>query len=239
LTGDNLRLENQETYRLRGLEEEAIEALGVLGDLLLKSPVNVTGHTAPGEIERNHFLDSLSLLEVEPLRRVRSIVDVGSGGGFPALVLALALPQSRIVALDSVGKKCRFIREAAEVLGLRNLEVEQARAEEAGRGKYRGFFEAGVARAVAGLPVDAELVVPLLRMGGVFVDMKGAMSNEELTHGKTALGILGAQYEEIRSVEPFPGADNRWLFVARKIAATPDRYPRRTGVPAKRPLGVK
>lgn len=221
------------------MTDGAVDALGTLGDLLLESAVNVTGHRSPLEIERKDFLDSLSLLGVEAVCTARSIVDVGSGGGLPALVLALALPHSRVVAVESIGKKCRFVEEAVEVLGLRNIEVKQGRAEELGRGECRGYFEAGVTRALSGLPVDAELVIPLLQENGVFVDMKGPLSDEELTQGEAALDILGAEWEEVRRVEPFPGALNRWLYVARKTAATPERYPRRTGVPAKRPLGAK
>lgn len=224
-------------YRDWGLPEEALERLALFGDLLRGAQANVTGVRDPGDIERIHFLDSLSLLGVPEVRGARSIADVGSGGGLPAVVLAVALPGVRVVAVESVGKKCAFIRSAAERLELTGLEVVCSRAEVLGRSKARESFDVVVARAVAPLPVLAELAVPLVRVQGVFIAMKGAISDQERIPGLRALAILGAETPETKRAQSFPGAENRWLLVARKNRATPSAYPRRPGIPAKRPLG--
>jgi 16S rRNA (guanine527-N7)-methyltransferase len=266
-------------YEAYGLSPAALDLLSRFGDLLLASKVNVTSLRAPEQIERGHFLDSLSLLLVPEVRSARSIVDVGSGGGLPAVVLAIALPECRLVALESVGKKCEFIRRAADDLGLLNLDVCWARAEEYGAapvgsptrlrraapprvsgssggsggapgralddgpgfpcaaGAGRESFDVAVARAVAALPVLAELCLPLIRPGGAFVAMKGVISNQECMEGETAAAILGAKGLLVQDVQPLPGADRRCLAIFHKRGVTPAAYPRRAGLPGKKPLG--
>lgn len=208
-----------------------------MGDHILGAEFNVTGLADPLEIERAHFLDSLSLLDLECVSSAASVVDVGSGAGLPALVLALALPNAEIVAVESQRKKCAHIRHVAQALSLLNLEVYCGRAEEYGRSAGRESHGVVVSRAVASLPVLAEYSLPLLRVGGTMLAMKGAVSNQELTQAEKALGILGAGPMEAVRVLPFPDAHNRWVYCARKVHATPDEYPRRSGIPAKRPLG--
>ncbi|GAB4253766.1 MAG: 16S rRNA (guanine(527)-N(7))-methyltransferase RsmG [Thermoleophilia bacterium] len=229
----------REEYQRLGLSPEAFPRLELFGDLLLSSPANVTGLRDPADIETRHFLDSLSLLALPEVEGASRIVDVGSGGGLPGLILALALPSSSVTAVESVQKKCRFISSAAEALELANVRVICTRAEEFGRGEGRERFDLAVARALAPLPVVGELTVPLVRVGGVLVAMKGAMSNQESMDGAAALVILGAEPPEIRPVAPFAGIENRAFVVARKSLPTPQRYPRRDGMPAKRPLGRK
>jgi len=227
-----------EAFRTLGLSSYALNQLSEFGDLLLGSTTNVSGLRTAEEIEELHFLDSLSLLRLQVVRDAHEVVDVGSGGGLPSVVLAIAQPNTRVVALDSVGKKCRFVEFAASKLGLGNLQVICERAEELGRGEGRERFDVATSRALAALPVVAELTLPLVKMGGHMVAMKGALSDQERIDGEFALGILGGgQLEELRIV-PFPSADNRWLHVAQKESATPERYPRRVGVPAKQPLNA-
>jgi 16S rRNA (guanine527-N7)-methyltransferase len=197
----------------------------------------VTGITDPREVERVHFLDSLSLLDLDSVSSAESLVDVGSGAGLPALVLALALPTAKIVAVESQRKKCSHIGLAAEALSLRNLEVYCTRAEEYGRSAGRGAHDVAVSRAVAALPVVAEYSLPLLSVGGTMVAMKGAISDQERTQADAALGILGSDLLEAVRLQPFPGAQDRWVYLARKVRVTPKEYPRRPGIPAKRPLG--
>lgn len=197
----------------------------------------MTGVTDPEEIERQHFLDALSLLRVDPVPRARHIADVGSGAGLPALVLALALPRAHIIAVESQSRKCAYIQRSAAALGLVNVDVCCLRAEQYGRSAGREAHDLVVSRAVAALPVVAELCVPLLRIGGVMVAMKGTISDQERTQVRRALGILGAdELDEIR-LDPFADARDRSAYVARKVHMTPDKYPRRPGIPAKRPLG--
>ena len=164
-------------------------------------------------------------------------MDVGSGGGLPALVVAIALPGVHVTALESVAKKCVFIERTAAQLGLPNVEVVCARAEEFGRTAGRASFDVVVARAVATLPVLAELCVPLARVGGTFVAMKSALSDQERIRGESALAILRAGPLTGHAVDPFPGGDRRWLYVAVKTGETPEMYPRRVGVPGRKPLG--
>jgi 16S rRNA (guanine527-N7)-methyltransferase len=225
-------------YDAYGLSEADRGRLARFGDLLLGSVDNVTSIREPLLLEDHHLLDSLSLLTLAAVREAHTVVDVGSGGGLPAAVLAIARPELKVVALESVGKKCRFIDSAARSLGLSNLLVACCRAEDLGRGPDRASYDLAVVRAVSSLPAVAELAVPLLRFGGYFVAMKGALSDEEREQGEKALAILGCGPLSAERVEPFPGAENRWLYVARKDRATPDAYPRRPGTPAKRPLGV-
>jgi 16S rRNA (guanine527-N7)-methyltransferase len=225
-------------YDAYGLPEADRGRLARFGDLLLGSVDNVTAIREASILEDHHLLDSLSLLTLPAVREARNLVDVGSGGGLPAAVLAIARPELHVVAMESVGKKCRFIDDVARSLGLSNLRVACGRAEDLGRGADRDSFDLAVVRAVSSLPAVAELAVPLLRLGGYFVAMKGALPDEERAQGEKALAILGCGPLTSERVEPFPGAQNRWLYVARKDRATPDAYPRRPGMPAKRPLGA-
>jgi 16S rRNA (guanine527-N7)-methyltransferase len=231
-------LRAHEQYEALGLSGTAVERLSRFGDLLISCPFNVTSLSEPWAIEQQHFLDALSLLGIAAVREARDLVDVGSGGGLPALVLAIALPETLVVALESVNKKCDFIRRAAATLGLENAEVECARAEDYGRGRGRERFDVAVARAVAGLPVLAELCLPLVRVGGTLVAMKGAISNQECMEGEKAIAILGGEEASVVPVEPFSGAENRCLVVARKRTRTPGSFPRRAGVPERKPLGM-
>jgi len=232
-----MRLLYRDSYIERGLNEEAMARLSALGDIILRTEFNVTGIDDPEDIERLHFLDCLSALDWKPVLSARSLVDIGSGAGLPALVLALALPGASISAVESRGKKCAFIRAAARRLGLVNVSVWCARVEAHGRGAGREAYDVAVSRAVASLPVIAEYSLPLLKLGGTMVALKGSISNEERIRGSRALGILGADGPDEIRLYPFRGAENRWAYVATKTRPTPDAYPRRPGIPTKRPLG--
>lgn len=231
-----MRLTETSRYQAYGLSRDDLDRLAALGDMVMGAGFNVTGITVPEEIERMHFLDSLSLLDLDCVTRASSIADVGSGAGFPALLLALAVKCS-VVAVESQRKKCAFIQRTAAALSLDNLEVECMRAEDYGQGPGREAHDLVVSRALAAMPVVAEYSLPLLRVGGMMVAMKADISVQERTQAQVALGILGGDRLESVRVEPFPGAVNRWLHIARKVDPTPSKYPRRAGIPAKRPLG--
>jgi 16S rRNA (guanine527-N7)-methyltransferase len=236
---DAIELRENAAYLERGLSGEAIERLAVFGGLLSTSRSNVTSIREPEEIERLHFLDSLSFLDVDEVANAQTIVDVGSGAGLPAVVLALALPDVAVTALDSVGKKCAFINEARARLGLENLAVACARAEDLARTDARRTFDVAVARAVAALPVLAELMMPLVRLGGAMVAAKTSIPGQERIDAEAALAILGGdRFESVRA-RSFPGAEDRWLLIAHKQGETPGRYPRRAGIPGKRPLTAR
>lgn len=142
-----------------------------------------------------------------------------------------------VTAIESQRKKCEHIESAATALGLGNVTVCCLRVEDYARADGRAAYDVAVSRAVATLPVVVEYSVPLLRVGGTMVAMKGPISDQERTRAVGALAILGAERLETFRSDSFVGARDRWLYVAEKVRATPDGYPRRSGVPAKRPLG--
>jgi 16S rRNA (guanine527-N7)-methyltransferase len=189
-----------------------------------------------------HVADSLSGLEVPSLAGARRIADVGAGAGFPGLVLAVALPRARVDLIESVGRKAAVIDRLLQAARIENARSVVARAEDWARlapalGGGREAYDAVTARAVAGLPVLVEYAAPLLRSPGVLVAWKGRVDPDELERGKEAASQLGMALEDVLQVEPFAGARDRHLYVFRKVAPTPERFPRRPGVAAKRPLG--
>jgi 16S rRNA (guanine527-N7)-methyltransferase len=232
-----LELAETAAYFALGLDVKNQARLAQLGDLTLGAQFNVTGAKDPREIERFHFLDSLALLGLPAVAASSRLADAGSGAGFPALVLALALPELEVTAIESQRKKCQHIERVASLLGLTNVLVRCARIEELGQANARNYYDAVVSRALAPLPVVAEYSLPLLRVGGTMIAMKGAISNQELSQAKDALAILGAGELEAFELHPFAEAYNRWVYMAAKLRATPEEYPRRVGVPSKRPLG--
>jgi 16S rRNA (guanine527-N7)-methyltransferase len=200
--------------------------------------VNLTSIVEPEEIVTKHFLDSLSVYQVlQTLPPNLSLIDVGSGAGFPGLPLKIALPRLRLTLLESTGKKTAFLQHIIQVLDLAGVTVLTARAEEAGRQRgQRERYDVAVARAVAPLPVLAEYTLPLVKVGGLVVVQKGQHPAEEIKEAANALGILGGKVSQILAVG-VPGlAAERHLVVIQKNKATPPQYPRRPGVPAQKPI---
>jgi 16S rRNA (guanine527-N7)-methyltransferase len=202
-------------------------------------------HTTVSEPERArdvHVADSLSGLEVPDLARARRIADVGAGAGFPGLVLAVALPAARVDLIESAGRKAAVIDRLIQAAHVDNARSVVARAEEWARlppslGGGREAYDAVAARAVASLPVLVEYAAPLLRRGGVLVAWKGVVDADERRLGRGAADEVGLALEDVLRVEPFVGARDRHLYVFRKVAPTPARFPRRPGMATKRPLG--
>jgi 16S rRNA (guanine527-N7)-methyltransferase len=184
------------------------------------------------EVENVHIADSLVGLEVPAVKEAARIVDLGSGAGPPGLVLAIARPEAEVVLVESVGKKCAWLERTVSALGLENVRVVCARAEEL----EEEPFDVVTARALASLPVLCEYAAPLLREGGALVAWKGAVDAREDADGLHAAAVLGLEREEVRAVEPYPGSQRRTLHVFRKVSPTPEGYPRRPGMAAKRPL---
>jgi 16S rRNA (guanine527-N7)-methyltransferase len=181
-----------------------------------------------------HIADSLTALSVPEVRAARRIADLGAGAGPPGLVLAIALPGAEVTLVESVGKKCAWMEATVERLGLANVRVVWARAEEWDDGLEA--CDVVTARALGALPVLCEYAAPLLREGGVLVAWKGAVDEAEAADGLAAAEILGLEREAVLAVEPYPGSERRTLHVFRKVRPTPERYPRRPGMAAKRPL---
>ena len=203
---------------------------------------NVIGTRVFEEILHRHVLDSLSCLLFAPLFEARRVADVGSGGGLPGVPLAIVLPGAEVTLLEATGKKAAFLRYVSEELELANVRVENARVEEfAQKEAQRATFEVCTVRALARLSVVAEYSLPLLRLGGTVVAMKGRLDSEERDEGARALEELGGRVRDEMPVryssEPEQG--ERRLVLVEKIRETPVAYPRRTGVPARNPLGSK
>ena len=187
-----------------------------------------------------HVLDSMSCLLLPEVKEARVIADVGSGGGLPGVPLAISLPDTSFDLIESTGKKATFLKHAVEQLGLSNVEVINARVEDVARDPVRrAVKDVCTVRAVARLSVLAEYCLPLLKVGGHVIAMKGRVSDEEHEEGKRAAGALGGIY--VRTLEvPMLGEleqKARSLVVFQKVAETREAYPRRVGVPAKNPLG--
>lgn len=206
-------------------------------DLLLKSPVNVTSIRDPREIVYRHFIDSLQLLKVLDLREFASLMDVGTGGGFPGIPLKILSPHIKLYLLEASKRKVIFLRDLLKALGLNEVEVLEGRAEELARdSRWREKLDLVVSRAVAPLNVLLELTLPFLREGGIAVAYKGKGVFEEIERAKNALSVLGGSLEEIREYH-IRGIDfNGVLLFIKKERRTPDKYPRRPGIPSKRPL---
>ena len=203
---------------------------------------NVIGTRDVDKILVDHILDSLSCFLLDPLSRARRLADVGSGGGLPGIPIKIMSPEIAVTLVESTGKKARFLRHAADSLSLRGVEVANTRVEDLGRTlEHRGAYEIVTCRAVGRLSVVAEYCVPLLEPGGRAIAMKGRLETEELAEGNRAVVALGARVVETKRVPMLPevGERERNLVILEKFAETPERYPRRAAIVAKRPLGVR
>lgn len=201
----------------------------------------LTSLTEPVEVVRRHFAESIAcgvaLRRAGLLADGVSVVDIGSGGGLPGLPLRITWPQVRVTLVEASGRRCRFLEAVIEDLGLAGTEVVQARAEDAGRApEHRGAHDLVVARAVAPLAVLVEYALPLLRPGGTLAALKGSRALEEIETARGAVAALGGA--QVASLEvPLPaGSTPQQLVLVRRDGALGDRYPRRPGIPAKRPL---
>lgn len=236
MTSVDARLE--ELAARYGLHSDAAPALAaVLAALARETDPHTTVH-APEQAVDIHVADSLSGLEISELRSARWIADIGSGAGFPGLPLAVALPRARVDMIESTSRKCAVIDRLTHAAGLDN-EIVRAlpmRAEERAAWGGRESYDVATARAVAALPVLVEYAAPLLRPGGVFVAWKSGRDAAEEQRGANAAAEVGLQPEAVVEVKPWLEARERNLHVYRKIAETPDRFPRRQGMAAKRPL---
>jgi 16S rRNA (guanine527-N7)-methyltransferase len=240
------------------LPEQASNQLRLFRDLLLRwnQRFNLTAITDPGEIDRKLIGDALAMLpaiddaidarraaarrqqaELETASAAR-LVDIGSGAGFPGIVMSIARPELEVVLVEATGKKAGFLEHAILELGLTNTKAIHGRAEELARQpRHRARYQIATARAVAALPVLMELCVPFLEPGGHALFPKGGSIESELAAGQRAAALVGARIVSDAVVPSGGGETVTRLIIAVKIEATPDRYPRRSGIPAKEPLG--
>lgn len=197
--------------------------------------MNLTGITDPEEIITKHFIDSLTV--ANKIEKNNTIIDVGSGAGFPGIPIKIAFPETNILLLDSLNKRISFLSEVIEKLDLKNIKTIHGRAEDFGRDKnYREKFDIATARAVAPLNVLIEYLMPFVKIGGKCLCMKGSNSNEEIKNSDNAISLLGGTL--IRSEEFFiPKTDIvRKVVEIKKVKKTENIYPRKAGVPNKKPL---
>jgi 16S rRNA (guanine527-N7)-methyltransferase len=226
----------EELGRRHELDQGAIDALGRLLSALAEEPDPPTTVRDPLDAVDQHVADSLSGLELEPLRIAGRIADLGSGAGFPGLPLAIALPGAQVDLVESAQRKCAVIERLMAAAGIANARALRVRAEELASREGREAYDAVTVRAVASLPVLVEYAAPLLRPGGVLVAWKGAHNQEEEAAGEAAAGIIGMRLVQIHPAEPFVGTLNLNLHLYLKDRSTPNHFPRRPGMAAKRPL---
>jgi len=203
--------------------------------------INLTAITDYEEVQTKHFFDSitviLALTKEDMNKPDLSIIDIGTGAGFPGLPLKIVLGKSRLVLLDSVAKKAAFLRHISQKLELANVEVVSGRAEEiAHLPSYRQQFDLAVSRAVASLSTLVELALPFCQIGGKFVAQKKGEISQEIDRAGKAINVLGGKLSQVRNIEFEELSDERCLVIIDKICATPEEYPRRPGVPKRRPL---
>ena len=221
------------------LSPEQIAAFSLYNELLVSwnEKVNLTAITEPQEVAVKHIIDSLSCYDPEIFPEKCTAVDVGTGAGFPGLPLKIYRPDIRLTLMDSLNKRLVFLQEVVDKLGLTDVTLIHARAEDAGRSKeHRGKYQIALSRAVARLNVLAELCLPMVSSGGYFVALKGAQYRQELQEADKAITILGGHVATVRPVH-LPGLDDsRAVIYIRKAAVTPAEFPRRPGIPEKKPL---
>lgn len=200
--------------------------------------ISGTAVRSAADAQKIHVADSLAGLEIEAIQNAKSIIDIGSGAGFPGLVLAVMLPNTQITLVDSVRKKMEVAGRFAKELELENLECVWGRAEEiaATGSPHREAYDVVTARALAQLGVLLEYSAPLLRLDGHLVAWKGAPDESEMAAAEASAEILGFSPGELTETQPFKGSRERHFYVAQKKRLTDERFPRRAGVALKRPL---
>ena len=203
--------------------------------------INLTAITDYSSVQVKHFLDSLTITLALSEKEVASpdfkIVDIGTGAGFPGVPLRILFPQPRLVLLEPTTKKTAFLHHIIRKLDLQSVEVLNSRAEEAAHlPAYREQFDLVLSRAVALLPTLVELALPFCRIGGRFIAQKKGEIEQEITGAKKAIAVLGGRLDQKKKIELDEFTDARYLVIIDKISSTPSEYPRRTGVPKRRPI---
>lgn len=223
-----IRLSNAQQRLFQIYEEELIT---------WNQQVNLTAISTVEQIRIKHFLDSLSTVCVLRGSAMNSLVDVGTGAGFPGIPLKIIFPETHLTLVESVGKKAAFCEHIVNCLKLTGVEIITERAESLGQNlDHREHYDWAVARAVAILPVLAEYLLPLVRVGGAMLAMKGEQAPAEVHRAEHAIKLLGGHVRKLTPIT-LPGvAEERYLVVIDKVAATSPSYPRRVGIPSKKPL---
>lgn len=199
--------------------------------------MNLTGITEYEEVNEKHFVDSLSLVQAIDINKVETVIDVGTGAGFPGIPLKITFPHLKIVLLDSLNKRINFLNTVIDALGLTEITTIHGRAEDyAKQTEYREQFDLCVSRAVANLSTLSEYCLPYVKTGGMFIPYKSGEIDDEVQQAKKAIHTLGGKLDEVIKFQ-LPGTEiNRSFVKIHKIQNTAKRYPRKAGMPAKEPL---
>ena len=199
--------------------------------------MNLTGITEYEEVNEKHFVDSLSIVKAIDINKVESIIDIGTGAGFPGIPLKIAFPHLKVVLLDSLNKRIKFLDTVIDELGLNGIKTIHGRAEDfAKREEYREKFDLCVSRAVANLATLSEYCIPYVKKEGLFVPYKSGEIEEELEQSKKAVHVLGAKIKDVVKFQ-LPGSEiGRSFIVINKIQNTAKKYPRKAGLPSKEPI---
>ncbi len=219
--------------------ENMLEQFDLFYHLLVEwnKVMNLTGITEYEEVVEKHFADSLSLARFLDLNKIHTVIDVGTGAGFPGIPLKIVFPHLKVVLLDSLNKRINFLNEVIAKLDLKEIHTIHGRAEEyARKPEYREQFDLCVSRAVANLSVLSEYCIPYIRIGGIFIPYKSGDIDEEVAASRKAVDILGGQIDHVEKFQ-LPDTDIHRSFVfINKIKNTQKKYPRKAGTPAKEPL---
>lgn len=221
------------------LDDVQVDKLMEYAGLLVEwnEKINLTAITDDEGIVTKHFLDSLTAIKTGYVKG--KVIDVGTGAGFPGLVLKIAKPEIKLTLLDSLNKRINFLKDVCEKVDINDVEFVHLRAEDGGKNRdYRGKFDTVVSRAVANLTVLSEWCIPFLKQGGYFLALKGPLAEQEVKDAKRAIKILGGQIEDIVEAEiPFTELKHK-IIVIKKVGQTPLKYPRKPGIATKTPIGT-
>ncbi|SNV04043.1 Ribosomal RNA small subunit methyltransferase G [Megamonas hypermegale] len=221
------------------LTEDQISAFNKYYELLYEwnKKINLTAITEPKDVAIKHMVDSLSCFKADLFKENTSLIDVGTGAGFPGLPLKIFYPSLKLTLLDSLNKRVKFLQLVVDELGLKDVEVIHARSEEAARNKkYREKFDLATARAVARLPIICEYCLPFVKDGGTFIALKGRQYEEEAAQAQKAIKVLGGEISDIMPVKLPEIDDKRAVIYIKKIKSTPKTYPRKAGTPERNPI---
>ena len=228
-------------FMKNGIEfrDEQIDQLSIYYDMLIEKNkvMNLTAITDEEEVIRKHFIDSLSCSSIIDMNNISKCIDIGTGAGFPGIPLKIFYPDTDFILVDSLGKRVKFLNDVTEALGLKGISSIHARAEDLGHDpSYRGRFDLCVSRAVAGLNVLSEYCIPFLKKDGYFIAYKSKKADEEIRQAQGSMKKIGWKVEETREFMLTPQGESRVLIKIKKIKKTPALYPRKAGIPSRKPL---
>ena len=219
------------------LSERQLDQFALYFEMLIEKNkvMNLTAITEFDEVLEKHFLDSVSLIRAKDLHQPITVLDLGTGAGFPGIPLKIVFPKLKVTLADSLNKRVLFLQEVIEKLELTDIEAVHGRAEDLARDKaYREQFDLCVSRAVANLSTLSEYCLPFVKLGGEFISYKSGDCEEEVAAAKSAVFLLGGKVKDTMKFEL--GESGRSFIVIEKVKGTPKTYPRKAGTPSKKPL---